>query len=420
MKGLHWTGVEVVCLREAMLLGVDEFAYKIGCAPRSVRMRESKGAGARLNPSSKRLLEAEYAKLNEPARQRFEAALLRAGLLPHSPQLPAAVQVAVPHHRDLFTAFDGIRVVVDQTLSKCTVTTDRIDLLEERVADRVLAYTTTPPETALEEIAPDLLEVQAIATERQPAAIQARLSGASAVLGLLTADALMKLGEISRANYWYGTARIAADDSPNRQLQATARAQHAMLPYYYGDVEKTILLARSAQQILPDCACDATALGAAAEARALARIGDRSGAERAMNKAQKLTDALPNNSSDEAFRFSARRLLLYLSGTLTYMGRIVRARRIQDEALDLYRQTPVVIDPALIQLDAALGYAISGSAADGCQLAEHVLDELPAEHRTRIVATRVIDVLDALPAGHRHIPPAGALRALVSTETTPQ
>ncbi|MCP2319009.1 hypothetical protein APR12_004372 [Nocardia amikacinitolerans] len=102
------------------------------------------------------------------------------------------------------------------------------------------------------------------------------------------------------------------------------------------------------------------------------------------------------------------------------MGSIVRARRIQDEALDLYRQTSVVIDPALIRLDAALGYAMSGFGADGCQLAENVLDELPAEHRTRIVAIRVIDVLDALPAGHRHIPSAAALRALVSTETTPQ
>ncbi|MEV6319907.1 hypothetical protein AB0M45_01745 [Nocardia sp. NPDC051787] len=401
-----------------MLLGVDEFGHAIGCSPRSVRLWESKGIRAHLNPSSKRLLEREYANLNEAGRQRFEAALEQAGRLPQATAEPATrIQISVSSQQgDLLATFDGLRLVVDQTLSRCTVTPARVELIEERVADRIRTYTTTPPAVALAEIAPDFFEVQTISEERQPAAIQARLSELSAALGLLTADALMKLGEIGRANTWYGTARMAADDSPNRQLQATARAQHAMLPYYYGDLGKTIALARSAQELLSDTACDATALAAAAEARALARLGDQAGAEQAMNKAQRLTEALPNTGSDEAFRFNARRLLLYMSGTLTYMGRITRARRIQDEALQLYRDTPVVIDPALIQLDTALGYAMSGSADDGCRLAEHVLDSLPDEHRTRIVATRAGDVLDAVPTGHRLLPSAASLRKLISAE----
>ncbi|BDU02871.1 MULTISPECIES: helix-turn-helix domain-containing protein [Nocardia] len=419
MKGLHWTGIEVACLREAMLLSVDEFGHTIGCSPRSVRLWESKGSRAQLNPSSKRLLESKYASLNDPARQRFEAALEQVGRLPPATTEPTSrIHTSVsPQQGDLLATFDGLRLVVDQTLSRCTVTPARVELIEERVADRIRTYTTTPPAVALAEIAPDLLELQAISAERQPAAIQARLSGSSAVLGLLTADALMKLGEIGRANTWFGTARMAADDSSNRQLQAAARAQHAMLPYYYGDLEKAISLARSAQEILSDTACDATALAAAAEARALARLGDREGAEQAMNKAQRLTEALPNTASDEAFRFSARRLLLYMSGTLTYMRRVTRARRIQDEALQLYQETAVVIDPALIQFDTALGYAMSGSADDGCRLAEHVLESLPDEHRTQIVATRAGDVLDALPTGHRLLPSATSLRQLLSAET---
>jgi tetratricopeptide (TPR) repeat protein len=419
MKGLHWTGIEVACLREAMLLGVDEFGHTIGCSPRSVRLWESKGSRAQLNPSSKRLLESTYANLNDPARQRFEAALEQVGRLPAATREPTRrIHIsASPQQGDLLATFDGLRLVVDQTLSRCTVTPARVELIEERVADRIRTYTTTPPAVALAEIAPGLLELQAISAERQPAAVQARLSESSAVLGLLTADALMKLGEIGRANTWFMTARMAADDSSNRQLQAAARAQHAMLPYYYGDLDKTISLARSAQELLSDTACDATALAAAAEARALARLGDREGAAQAMNKAQRLTEALPNTASEEAFRFSARRLLLYMSGTLTYMGRVTRARRIQDEALQLYQETAVVIDPALIQLDTALGYAMSGSADDGCRLAEHVLESLPGEHLTRIVATRACDVLDALPTGHRLLPSATSLRQLVSAET---
>ncbi|WP_433598808.1 hypothetical protein ACQPXH_24335 [Nocardia sp. CA-135953] len=419
MIGLVWTGVEVACLREATLYGVDEFARKIGCAPRTIRNWESKGPHAQLNPSSKRLLEDEYRKLDEAQRQRFEAALSQAGRLPTAPALPSIIQAVptLPGEADLLSALDNVRVVVDQTLSKCTVTSARVELIEERVSDHVLEYTTTPPASALADIAPDLLEIQTLATERQPAAIQARLSEASAVLGLLTADALMKLGEIGRANYWYGTARLAADDSPNLRLRARVRAQHAMLPYYYGDIDKTVALAQAAQALLPNIACDETALAAAAEARALARIGDDYGAEQAMTKAQRLTDALASNSSDEAFRFNAKRLLLYMSGTLTYMGRIARARRVQDEALKLYQPTSVVIDPALIQLDAAVGYAMGGSGNDGCQLAAHVLQRLPNEHRTRIVVTRATDVLEALPAGSRQLSAASSLRELVSAET---
>jgi hypothetical protein len=60
---------------------------------------------------------------------------------------------------------------------------------------------------------------------------------------------------------------------------------------------------------------------------------------------------------------------------------------------------------------------MDGSADDGCQLAARVLDDLPNEHRTRIVVTRAGDVLDALPTGCRQLPSASTLRELVSAET---
>jgi hypothetical protein len=81
----------------------------------------------------------------------------------------------------------------------------------------------------------------------------------------------MKLGRIADSRAWYGTARMAADDSGNRELRARVRAQEAMLPYYYGDPEDAIRLARDAQDILGDLPRAAGALAAAAEARALVR-----------------------------------------------------------------------------------------------------------------------------------------------------
>ncbi|WP_194838539.1 helix-turn-helix domain-containing protein [Nocardia sp. XZ_19_369] len=415
----RWTGVEVKILREYGLNWTQKtFADRTGWHINTISKWERRGGTITLKGVCAQSMDKLLDNLDSLHRQRFENALFQAVRLSnplHSADSPHAVCPST-NGTGLLSELDTLRLAVDQTLSKCTVAPARVDLIEERIAERVRAYTTIPPGAALAAIAPDLLEVQAIAAERQTAAIQSQLSEASAVLSLLTADALMKLGEIERANYWYSTARLAADDSPNLKLQASVRAQHAMLPYYYGHTEKTVALARSAQDLLPNVACDATALAAAAEARALARLGDDRGAETAMTRAQRLTEAL-DETSDEAFRFNTKRLLLYLSGTLTYMGRIARARRVQDEALQLYRSNPsVVIDPALIQLDAAVGYAMEGSADDGCQLAVTVVDSLPPGHRTRLVVARATDVLDALPAKSRQITAASSLRELVEAE----
>ena len=66
---------------------------------------------------------------------------------------------------------------------------------------------------------------------------------------------------------------MAADDTHNPKLRALVRAQEAMLPYYFGRVQRAVELARTAQQLAPGLPSDAVALAAAAEARGLARLG---------------------------------------------------------------------------------------------------------------------------------------------------
>jgi hypothetical protein len=267
----------------------------------------------------------------------------------------------------------------------------------------------------LRDLPSDLVEVQSLAAQRQPAVVQSRLSKATALLGLLTADALMKLGQIGRANYWYGTARVAADDTLDAELRASIRAQQAMLPYYYGRIEQTVRFARAAQALVPDTPCHAAALAAAAEGRALARLGDIAGAEHAIHRAQRFVDALDEPGIDIAFQFTEKRLLLYLSGTLTYLSQFERARRVQEQALARYRAEPqIVIDPALIQLDQAVGEAAQGNSDDACQLAVTVINGLPAAHRTRIILTRANDVVCAVPSAAQRRPLVNELRELAT------
>jgi transcriptional regulator with XRE-family HTH domain len=321
----------------------------------------------------------------------------------------------------LLDVLDRTRRLVDHTLTTGLASHTRLDLIEEGVTEHLHTYTRTPPLAVLQRLNPDFLEVQSLAVQRQPAVVQYRLSEATARLSLLSADALMKLGEIERARYWYGTARLAADDTLNIELRASVRAQQAMLPYYYGHVEHAVRLAREAQALVPAIPCHPAALAAAAEARALARLGRADNAEQAMHRAQRLMDALGGQDEDEdiAFEFTEKRLLLYLSGTLTYLGQFSRARRVQEQALARYRaDAKVVIDPALIKLDQAVGEAAHGDSDDACQLAMTVLEELPAEHRTRIILTRARDVARAIPSGRQRRPIVGELHELVSSQET--
>lgn len=136
-----------------------------------------------------------------------------------------------------------------------------------------------------------------------------------------------------------------------------------------------------------------------------------------MNRAQQLVDALHEPPGNVAFEFNEKRLLLYLSGTLTYLGQHTRAQRVQDQALDLYRSDPqIVIDPALIKLDQAVGQATVGNVDDACQLAMAVVGQLPAEHRTRIVLTRATDVVQVIPRHRSKLAAVSELRELVAVQ----
>ncbi|MGZ3144448.1 helix-turn-helix domain-containing protein [Lentzea chajnantorensis] len=358
-------------------------------------------------------------------RKRLATALdlsladLDAVLAQTTPDGSTAVSVIWPAQSStqdtLFARLDQTRSLVDSTLSKGLGSMGRLELIEERIVDWIDNYTHTPPAEMLDDLMPDLLEVRELADERQPAKVQERLSTATAVLSLLNADALMKLGQVTRARSWYGTARLAADDTTDGLLRAQVRAQEAMLPYYYGRLERTVSLAQKAQTLAAGAVSSATALAAAAEGRALARLGDADGAERAMATAQRLVDQLDTPSTDAAFEFNDKRLLLYLSGTLTYLGEFDRARQVQQEALHRYRADPtLVIDPALIKLDQAVGEAADGDVDDACALAVNTLLELPGEHRTRIVLTRATDVVKAIPTQRWQRPAVSELRELVA------
>ena len=286
---------------------------------------------------------------------------------------------------------------MDRVLAAASVTQTQLDLLDERIVWHRYHYTGSPPTAAIERMLIDLDEIRALAAHRQPALIQTRLSELTAILATLIADGMMKLGQVRQAEAWYGTARTAADDSGHTDLRARVRVQAAMLPYYYGPLASAVALAREARLLAHGQASATAALAAAAEARAVARLGDAAAAAHAIRHARAAFEQCDPGDEQDAFAFPARRLLLYLSGAYTFLGRHHQARDARRQALPLYAGQPG-IDPALLNLEEALCLAREHRVNEACQLAEKTYLQVPPLHRTPILGARVQHVIKLLPA----------------------
>jgi tetratricopeptide (TPR) repeat protein len=296
---------------------------------------------------------------------------------------------------------ESARRSLDQTLAAGTVTTTQLDFLDEQILWSRERYIFAAPEPMLKELLDQLSEVEHLSKFRQPATVQVHLSELAAVLATLIADALMKLGRVANSQSWYATARSAADGSGNTELRARVRAQAAMLPFYYGPLQAAVTLAREARILTRNKPSLTGAFASAAEARALAKLGDEKGAEAALRHAAAAFERSNYSALDaDAFGFPERRLLLYRSGTLTALGRTRQARQAQEEALALY-QAGDGIDPTLLSLEAAICLALERSASEACQLAGATVLRISAAHRTPIVEERAREVINVLPPAAR-------------------
>lgn len=295
---------------------------------------------------------------------------------------------------------DAARRSIDRTLAAGTVSSNQLDLLDEQVMWVREQYLYTAPAPMIKVLLDQLADVEELAGQRQAAAVQVRLSELTAMLATLIADALMKLGQLSRSRSWYSTARNAADDSGNTELRARVRAQAAMLPFYYGPLEAAAALSREARIISRGRPSATAAFAAAAEARALAKMGNVAAAEAALRHAAAAFDqsGAGGPADNDAFGFPERRFRLYESGTLTALGRTGPARRVQEAALRLY-PSKTGIDPALLKLESALCLAHDRSPTEACQLAASTYLRIVPEHRTPIVEERAREVIGALPPG---------------------
>ncbi|MEU9885231.1 helix-turn-helix transcriptional regulator [Sphaerisporangium sp. NPDC051011] len=327
----------------------------------------------------------------------------------------ALLSSGLPLNGRLLAEVERTRQDMDRTLASGTITEDQLDRLDEQVLRYRREYIKSAPLPMLYRLMLELGDVRRLVAARQPAVTQRRLLNATTMLALLSADALMKLGDTRQAHAWYGTARAASDDMGEVRLRALVRAQEAMLPYYYGDLTETVRLAREARMLAGSAPSSPAALGAAAEARALARIGEHQAARVALAEAERIFSRMPREGTDHlAFRFSERRLQFYRMGTLIELG---EAEQVQEWISR--SASPYTIDPALVLLDQAAHIAREGGYDEACRLAEQALTQVPPEHRTSIVVTRARALMSMIPRGNRRTSAARHLHDLLE-ESGPQ
>lgn len=327
----------------------------------------------------------------------------------------ALLSSGLPLNGRLLAEVERTRQDVDRTLAVGTISEDQLDRLDEQVVRYRREYIKSAPLPMLYRLMLEIADVRRLVASRQPAVTQRRLLNATTMLSLLSADALMKLGDTRQAHAWYGTARAASDDMGEARLRALVRAQEAMLPYYYGDLTETVRLAREARMLAGSAPSSPAALGAAAEARALARMGEHQAARVAMAEAERIFSRMPREGGDHlAFRFSERRLQFYRMGTLIELGETEQVQEWISRSA-----SPYTIDPALVLLDQAAHLARDGGYDEACRLAEQALTQVPPEHRTSIVVTRARALLSVVPRGRRRTPAARHLHDLLA-EAGPQ
>jgi hypothetical protein len=315
-----------------------------------------------------------------------------------------------------FAEIERSRHDVDRALAAGSVTDDQLDRLDEQILRYRREYMTTAPIPMLSRVMLEIADVRRLIAVRQPAAVQRRLLHATTMLALISADALMKLGDTWQSHAWYGTARTASDDIGDPRLRALVRAQETMLPYYYGDLTETVRLAREARTLAGNSPSSPAALAAAAEARALARMGDRKGARSALGEAEQIFARMRGNTQDDlAFVFSERRMQFYRTGILIELGEL---ERVEEKALDFAHPPGFFsIDPALILLDQAAHLAREGNTSAACKLAEQALAQVPAEQRTSIVVSRVSALLSSIPSSDGHLRPVRRLSEMLADAT---
>ncbi|MER7703917.1 transcriptional regulator [Kitasatospora sp. NPDC097605] len=262
-------------------------------------------------------------------------------------------------------------------------------------------YHGRPPGAVLAHMREDLDLLRDVLGRPHPAATRADLARTAAGITGLVAIIQHDRGDQRDAHGWFATAEQAARESGDRHMLAWVLARHAMVPLNYGAPNTAAELAVRARTEAGRTPTAAAALAAAVTARALAAVGDRQGALRAVTDARTVAGQLDTaQSADTWFGYPLQKHHVHLSQAFTLLGQTREAYAEQEAALALTR-SPSVMTRALLAMDTAICLNTDGDSAAAAAMAVDVWEQLPQAYRDGLVRTRAESLHQAL-SGSAH------------------
>lgn len=289
----------------------------------------------------------------------------------------------------LLEALSSVRDQTNRLLEAQSVSMSSVDGWEELPYNYGKLQLTVPAHEFLASIVCDFADLRNILSRRQPLDLQKRLYRVMAQLAGLIAISVNDVSRGQEAHAWLHTARLAAEETGDRELRAWIAARKAMLYLWYErPAERAVYFARMAQAMSGKTPSSAGSLAAAMEARAQARLGRKREALAAVNRAEEIFDGLsPVETEPSILGFDVHRLRWCQQNALTILGETRPAMKMQAEARRLSD-----IDLALVQLDRASCLIQEKHPDHGCLLASEAIHRLPPQSRGGLIAYRAREI----------------------------
>jgi transcriptional regulator with XRE-family HTH domain len=283
-----------------------------------------------------------------------------------------------------------------------------LDDLEQTAQRYGLIARDRPAGLLLTDLAADLAEVQELLTRPRPLSSALRLTRVAAQMCGLMCLTLIKLDRRSDFRSWARVARTTARETGDPETISWVLAQEAYGHYYGDDLDEALAVAQGAQQAAGNTPGVGSVLAAALEGRVLALMGDRSGCERALRRAEDGLIGLPPDCvNDSAFGYDEGQLRFHQGNAYTHLGDTASAWQAQQRALELCSPTDFM-DRAFTGLDRASCLVSDGDVSAGLAYAVEVVSDLDDQQRAGIISLRGRQLLEGLPTAERRALPAAA------------
>lgn len=281
---------------------------------------------------------------------------------------------------------------------------------EQTVARYAVASKDRAPSELIPDLRYDIADLNRLLEHRRPVTVSRHLTRTLAQLcGLLT---LAHVKDDNRPAFrsWARTARIAACEVGDAELEAWVTVQEAYGHFYSDDFHTALATSQQAWDRTRSVPRVAAVLAAALEGRAHAALGDQTESDAAFGRAEDALAGLPAAETElSALGYTPSALGFHRCDAQLRLGNTRQAWADHAAALPLF-EAPDYVDRTLTLLGGAECLAREGDPIGAADYAGAALDELTRPQLAGIISMRAHDVIKALPRPQQAVPAVVALR----------